>query len=364
MKPGTPMNRISKSLTLLACMLAGFFGMALPARADMSVKGFISQVSPGANSVSVDTGKDTVTFLVGTFTWLSKDNFESRLSNLRIGDKVRASVFQDNGMLQASRLEAQTHGRRKTIQGTLKEISTSPSLLQVDQRGKGNERLTPVAYDDATHFIYGGSTGSAAALKVGDNVTILSTVQANGTPLATRVDVSTTVKDKQAVLVFGFLKSISDETLVIKSWKDGEEEFIAMDTVRLMSRNKRPVLIRDFMRGDRILAMGNRNFAGGVDGFMITAQSPNLRFTGTIETIDASNKTVRLKPFGPNTPSVTLLILPASILVLNGRDVTFEDIRVGDLATITCITHPEGPWGVASMELVRMSGYNSPSASN
>jgi hypothetical protein len=52
---------------------------------------------------------------------------------------------------------------------------------------------------------------------------------------------------------------------------------------------------------------------------------------------------------------VSLLLLSAAIMVVNGRDAEMKDVRVGDEATVTCIIMNEGPWGVTSLEIARSS---------
>lgn len=341
----------------LALLMAGWLGSAQPVHADKSINGFIEQISIPARSLTVDTGKEVVTLNVGNHTWITKDKLDCDLSNLRVGDRVRASAFTSNGLLSAMRVDALTIGRRRIIKGTVVEVLPDTLLFKVDQRGQSHERITTIAYDSATLIVHGGSQVGINGLKVGDNVTIVSGSQIQSTPLATRVDISTQV-DKQAVLAYGFLKAVEDQTLVIQSWRDGEEEFIATDTVRVMTRNKKPVILGDLMRGDRILAVGIRNFAGGVDAQMIAAQSPDVRFTGTIEAIDPSKKAVRLKPFGENSQPVDMMLLTSSITWLNGRDATLDHLKVGDMATVTCLIHPEGPWGVAVLEVVRLSNLS------
>lgn len=338
----------------LALLLIAGIGGALPARADTSVRGFIAQVSPSNNALTVDTGKGNVTFSVGPFTWITKDSIDCALTNLRVGDKVRASVFTDNGQYSALRVDAQSKGRQKTIKGALVNLSPGTWSFKVDQRGKDGEDVTNVFYDSTTLFSYNGSPAKPADLKVGDNVTVLTLVQPNGAYLANRVDISAN-QSKQTVLVFGFMKSVSGQTLVLQSWKDGSEEFIATDTARMMTRNKQNVTLGDLIRGDRVFVVGTRNFAGGVDAQMITVLSPNVRFTGTIASIDGSNRRVVLKPFDPQAAPIPLHLLPASLMVVNGRDVELSEIRVGDQATVTCIVQTDVPWGVTSLEIVRLS---------
>jgi hypothetical protein len=346
------MNRLIYPLLLLVLL---FGAVASASRAaDTQVIGRLVEINLLTNTLGLDTGSRTASVSVQPYTWIYKDRWESLLPSLRLGDRVRAVVFPSGSRLNALRIEAQSQAESRTEQwsGRIARLSILPGLLgtlwiEDALNPKGNP--IPLSLDPGTLLIRNGGYVTPILLLPGDFVSAAATLLPDGSRIALRVEASST--ERRSLSVSGIVKETSGRTVTVQTWKSGVKETLVTDAGTALRKNRATIAVRDLKRGDQVFAMGARIASGEVSTLSITVQSPDAEWTGTVMAVNSSESWIVVSR--SNADPVTLLLLPATILRVNGQDAGIREIQVGSRITVRCIVHEEGPWGATSAEITR-----------
>jgi hypothetical protein len=346
---GVGLRRSLLIFSFFLTILAGAFSS--PAFADVSVTGSITQVIPSQNALTVAVGSIPVAVTVPPSAWVAKDRIDCGLVNLRVGDRARAVVTAGkNGGWEASRVDAQSLGQKKLLKGSLALLSPAGGLWI-------NLQISPlnvpslVLLDPATIVVRNNAPATLADLKIQDQLSVVAIVQPNGNLLANSIEASSSAS-QTPIVVAGFVKSVSGTSIVIQTWQNKVSETLDVDVSTVIWRDQKAEKASDLERGDQIVAFGQRDVRGDVDAYLISAQSSDAQFDGTIIAINPSEGWVIATPIAGGAP-VKLNLLTPTLLQVNGRDADISDARLGDVAAIRALTSDNGPWTATSIEIRR-----------
>ena len=145
--------------------------------------GAVERVATDGSSITVRG----VRVLISAETAIQSGSTSIKASGLKVGDQVKiAGTKQADGSVLASRIvviPATTPPAESVLDGTVERVATDGSKIVV--RGVG------VLVSAQTAIQSGGKVIKATDIKVGDQVKIAGTKQADGTVLATRIEVLT-----------------------------------------------------------------------------------------------------------------------------------------------------------------------------
>ncbi len=343
---------------ILVVLMLGLGSLLFTSRASASsltVTGQIESINFPVASLRVLSGAKPVVIQILPYTWIVKDRWDAGLSNLRVSDEVRISVFFSNGSLMALRIDAQTRNSQKTrkIKGKLAAISglpTFPLVLTVYPTGKPWE-LIDVALDTSAMVVRDNAYVNPTDLQPDDNVTMLVTEELAGLGRVTRIEASSPQDQQRMISVSGVVEAVNGTDVSVQTWQYGLEETLSLDKAASVRRGKQAVAVVDIRRGDQILALGTRCSNGSVNAFVATVAAPDIEWTATVKAVNTDEGWLVTTPPQGNVLS-TVLILPATSLWVNGADADLESVKVGDTVIVRALLHDDGMMGATSLDVL------------
>jgi hypothetical protein len=336
------------ALTFALLTLASLGALAPRACADAGITGVLSQVSVSQRALTVNIDGAALSVSVPASAWITLDWIDCDLINLRAGEQVQMVVTAGASGWIASRVAAQSPWPKKLVRGTIQNFLLGFIGALIMPKGSALAS-TPVLIDSATIVVRNSASANVADLNAGDQVTVLATVQPNGDLLANYVEATAPVS-KALVAASGFVKSVSDGQIVVKTWQNQTEMTLTAGVGTLIQRDQGVTTLSGLTRGDQITAIGVRNDSGGMNAWLVTALSPGAQLMGTIVDLHASDGLITVAPL-TGGPTISLRILAPTILQVNGNDAELNDARLGDVAFIRADPSVSGPWTAVSIEI-------------
>ncbi|MFQ5708716.1 MAG: DUF5666 domain-containing protein, partial [bacterium] len=295
---------------------------------EVEVKGAIESL--GADSLVVS---GTTFFVDGNTEVLDNNRNPISFSDLQVGDVVEVRALrQADGRLLATRIQVEDENR----QGEEVEVKGAIESLGADS----------LVVSGTTFFVDGNTevkakgkgTISFSDLKVGDVVEVRGLRQADGSLLATRIELEDENRQGEEVEVKGAIESLGADSLVVS----GTTFFVDGNT-RIRDEDERSISLSDLKVGDFVEVKAIRQADGRLLATRIEVEDENreeegeeVEVKGTIESLGADSLVV----------SGTTFFVDGNTRIRDEdeRSISLSDLKVGDFVEVKAILRVDGTW--------------------
>jgi hypothetical protein len=295
---------------------------------------WVLPTASAAGSITLSGNDATRTFTVNSQTKVMLDGRSATLADVRTGDQVSLKLI--GNVVTDIALKAAAD----TVVGTLQAISLGSNtvLPSVTVRSANNVQATYRIADSATVKATNGTAVTLGDLSVGDQV-MLKVERDLVTGIQVQTDAAVQVVNGQVQAVVGATTNVAG-AITIREGSTSATYIVTSSTEVVLGGQA--ATFADVRVGDRVSLK--------LDGSRVTQiaiKTEAVTVNGTLEAVTAGTgtglATVKIK--GANNVSTTYTIAADATIkavngtstevLLDGKKVTFADIRVGDQVTLT-----------------------------
>jgi len=288
------------------------------------VKGIVAKVD--ASSLALSSG--TVVYVNQSTVIVSK-GVTVTLAYIKAGDQVAAAVTQQSdGKLLATKIEVMVTPPVLTkIRGAITKVDTAYFMVGADK----------VVTNASTIIVSKGTALTPANLKVGDQVAVVGIRQAEGSLLASKIEVVPPAP--VSVTVRGAITSITVSYFMV-----GADKIVVNAQTVLVSKGA-PFSYSNLKTGDQVTVVGTKQAEGSILAGkieVVPAVPVPAKVSGTITSINGQTLTVGAGKVTVNAQTV---------IVSKGITVAFASLKVGDQITAVGTMQTDGSILAAKIEV-------------